>query len=155
MTNRRDMIDEALLRPGRLEVQLEISNYLKAYSFTAMNSLLIIILRFTGRRRSFTHSENTREYEKLAPDVDLKELAALTKNFSGAELEGLVRATQSSAMNRPIKASNKVTLDTNAVDYLKVTHDDFMNALASDFEPAFGVSAKLDLLTHCSDTVKK
>ena len=155
MTNRRDMIDEALLRPGRLEVQLEISNYLKAYSFTSMNSLLIIILRFTGRRRSFTHSENIREYEKLAPDVDLKELAALTKNFSGAELEGLVRAAQSSAMNRPIKASNKVTLDTNAVDYLKVTHDDFMNALASDFEPAFGVSAKLDLLTHCSDTVKK
>ena len=89
-----------------------------------------------------------REYEKLAPDVDLKELAALTKNFSGAELEGLVRATQSSAMNRPIKASNKVTLDTNAVDYLKVTHDDFMNALASDFEPAFGVSAKLDLFAQ-------
>ena len=96
-----------------------------------------------------------REYEKLAPDVDLKELAALTKNFSGAELEGLVRAAQSSAMNRPIKASNKVTLDANAADYLKVTRDDFMNALASDIEPAFGVSAKLDLLTHCSDTVKK
>jgi vesicle-fusing ATPase len=29
-----------------------------------------------------------RDYEKLGLDVDLKELAALTKNFSGAELEG-------------------------------------------------------------------
>jgi vesicle-fusing ATPase len=40
-----------------------------------------------------------REYGKLDNGVELKELAALTKNFSGAELEGLVRAAQSSAMN--------------------------------------------------------
>ena len=83
-----------------------------------------------------------REFDKLESDVDLKELAALTKNFSGAELEGLVRAAQSSAMNRPIKASNKVQLDQDAAEKLKITRNDFMNALASDIKPAFGVSAE-------------
>lgn len=126
MTNRRDMIDEALLRPGRLEVQLEIS-----------------LPDETGRLHILQiHTAKMRDYEKLGLDVDLKELAALTKNFSGAELEGLVRAAQSSAMNRPIKASNKVTLDADAAEKLRVTRDDFMNALANDVKPAFGVSAE-------------
>lgn len=44
-----------------------------------------------------------RQHGKLANDVNLEELAALTKNFSGAEIEGLVRAAQSTAMNRLIK----------------------------------------------------
>ena len=33
MTNRKDMIDEALLRPGRLEVMLEISNLNFRFSY--------------------------------------------------------------------------------------------------------------------------
>lgn len=44
-----------------------------------------------------------RQNNLLAGDVDINELAAETKNFSGAELEGLVRAAQSTAMNRHIK----------------------------------------------------
>ncbi len=44
-----------------------------------------------------------KEYGKLGTDVDLSEIASLTKNFSGAEIEGLVRAAQSSAMNRSVK----------------------------------------------------
>lgn len=88
------------------------------------------------------HTAKMREFKKLESDVDLKELAALTKNFSGAELEGLVRAAQSSAMNRPIKATNKVVLDSDAAEKLKITRTDFMNALANDIKPAFGVSAE-------------
>lgn len=46
-----------------------------------------------------------KSFDLLAPDVDIKELAAETKNYSGAELEGLVRAAQSTAMNRHIKVT--------------------------------------------------
>lgn len=46
-----------------------------------------------------------KSFNLLATDVDIKELAAETKNYSGAELEGLVRAAQSTAMNRHIKVT--------------------------------------------------
>lgn len=49
------------------------------------------------------HTAKMRQNDLLAKDVEIKELAVETKNFSGAELEGLVRAAQSTAMNRHIK----------------------------------------------------
>lgn len=49
------------------------------------------------------HTTKMRQYDLLHSDVDIKELAVETKNYSGAELEGLVRAAQSTAMNRHIK----------------------------------------------------
>ena len=38
----------------------------------------------------------------LAPDVDIPRLAEATKNFSGAELEGLVKSAASFALNRNV-----------------------------------------------------
>lgn len=49
------------------------------------------------------HTAKMRQYDLLSKDVDITELAVETKNYSGAELEGLVRAAQSTAMNRHIK----------------------------------------------------
>lgn len=58
----------------------------------------------TGRLQILNiHTAKMRQSNMLAKDVDIKELAVDTKNFSGAELEGLVRAAQSTAMNRHIK----------------------------------------------------
>ncbi|KAL7307115.1 hypothetical protein TKK_0000845 [Trichogramma kaykai] len=127
MTNRRDMIDEALLRPGRLEVQMEISLPDEHGRFQILN----------------IHTSRMRDYKKIDSDVDLKELAVLTKNFSGAELEGLVRAAQSTAMNRLIKASSKVEVDPAAMEKLMVSREDFVHALENDIKPAFGSSAEL------------
>ncbi|XP_064598208.1 vesicle-fusing ATPase-like [Liolophura sinensis] len=124
MTNRKDMIDEALLRPGRLEVQMEIS-----------------LPDEDGRVQILNiHTATMRENKKLAPDVNIAELAAVTKNFSGAEIEGLVRAATSTAMNRLIKASAKVEVDPDAPSKLLVTKQDFLNALENDIKPAFGTS---------------
>ena len=46
-----------------------------------------------------------REHNRLAKEVNLEELAARTKNFTGAEIEALVRAAQATAMNRLIKVA--------------------------------------------------
>lgn len=126
MTNRRDMIDEALLRPGRLEVQMEIGLPDEAGRLQILN----------------IHTKRMREYKKINPDVNNEELASLTKNFSGAELEGLVRAAQSTAMNRLIKAASKVEVDPEAIEKLLVCRDDFLHALNNDVKPAFGTAAE-------------
>lgn len=126
MTNRKDMIDEALLRPGRLEVQMEIGLPDEKGRLQILN----------------IHTARMRNHNKLANDVDLPELATLTKNFSGAEIEGLVRAAQSTAMNRLIKASSKVEVDPEATEKIKVCREDFLHALEYDIKPAFGTSAE-------------
>lgn len=43
-----------------------------------------------------------QEAGSLSPDVDLKELAANTTRFSGAEIAGLVRAAASYALDRTV-----------------------------------------------------
>ncbi|KAF8773663.1 vesicle-fusing ATPase 1-like [Argiope bruennichi] len=126
MTNRKDMIDEALMRPGRLEVQMEIGLPDEKGRLQILN----------------IHTAQMKKHNKMAEDVDLEELAAKTKNFSGAEIEGLVRAAQSTAMNRLIKASSKVEIDPEATEKIRVTRADFMHALEYDIKPAFGTSAE-------------
>lgn len=127
MTNRKDMIDDALMRPGRLEVQIEIS-----------------LPNEEGRVQILNiHTARMRHFKKISPDVDCRELATLTKNFSGAELEGLVRAAQSTAMNRLIKASSKVEVDPEAIEKLLVTRADFLHALEHDIKPAFGTAQEV------------
>ena len=122
MTNRKDMIDEALLRPGRLEVHMEIS-----------------LPDEDGRRQILKiHTTKMRENDKLAPDVDLQELAHVTRNFSGAEIQGLIKSASSFALQRHIKGGTVAALSDDVVD-MKIRMADFMGAL-EEVRPLFGVS---------------
>ena len=87
MTNRMDMIDEALLRPGRLEVHIEIS-------LPDEKGRVQILEIQTAKMRT---------NGVLGRDVDVRELAGKTKNFSGAELGGLVKSATSFAFGRHVK----------------------------------------------------
>lgn len=120
MTNRMDMIDEALLRPGRLEVHLEIS-----------------LPDESGRAQILKiHTTKMRKNNVLESDVDVEELAKLTKNFSGAELNGLVKAATSYAFGRHLQGGTTVKAD---VENMRVMRQDFITAL-DDVKPLFGVA---------------
>lgn len=66
MTNRKDMIDEALIRPGRLEVQMEISLPNEEGRFQILN----------------IHTARMKQFKKIDPDVDNR-VGGLQKSFAG------------------------------------------------------------------------
>ena len=89
MTNRKDMIDEAMLRPGRLEIHLEIS-----------------LPDELGRRQIFEiHTRHMRQNDLIASDVDFDVLSARTKNYTGAEIEAVCRGATSFALFKDVDMS--------------------------------------------------
>ncbi|KAJ5095335.1 hypothetical protein NUU61_004691 [Penicillium alfredii] len=141
MTNRLDMIDEALLRPGRLEVHMEIS-----------------LPDEKGRSQILKiHTEKMRTNNVMDTDVDLVEMAHLTKNFSGAEIAGLVKSASSFAFSRHVKVGTMASINDDVVN-MKVNRSDFHQAL-DEVKPAFGVSeeelsSRIQYgVIHYSDTI--
>jgi transitional endoplasmic reticulum ATPase len=86
-TNRPDIIDPALLRPGRFDRQIIVP--------TPDEKARLEVLRV-----------HTKEMP-LAKDVDIRILAKETEGFSGADLEALCREAAMNAMRKDIK-SNEV-----------------------------------------------
>lgn len=83
-TNRLEDLDEALLRPGRLELQIEIG-------LPDENDRLEI-LKLKTKRLSNS--------ELLLPDVKLEYYARETRGFSGADLENLIKQGMQSAIKQ-------------------------------------------------------
>jgi vesicle-fusing ATPase len=118
MTNRKDLMDEAILRPGRLELHVEIGLP------TEKGRLEIINI----------HTKKMSENGLLESDVDLQEIARLTKNYTGSELEALVKRASTYALNKGIDfKTQKVDLSK----YNKIAMKDFISAF-NEIKPQFG-----------------
>jgi vesicle-fusing ATPase len=121
MTNRKDLIDEALLRPGRLEVHIEIKLPTEQGRLEILN----------------IHTKSMKESNRLKPDVDLHYIATKTQNYSGAEIEGLVRNATSYAVSREMSLDTLNKKNNEPVNPI-VTRSDFERALV-EMKPNFGI----------------
>lgn len=118
MTNRKDMIDEAMLRPGRLELHVEIGLPSKEGRAQILN----------------IHTKVMKLNNKLENDINFEYIAAETKNFTGAEIETLVKRAASYALNSGIDIKNpNAPLKFDQ----KISMKDFENALL-EIKPQFG-----------------
>ena len=119
MTNRKDLIDEAILRPGRLELHIEVS-----------------LPDEKGRLQIFNiHTKKMRENKVLDDDVDLAKLAKMTKNYTGADIESMVKLACSNALSQGVNFSNS---KINFTKEHKVNMKNFEDAFA-EIQPMFGL----------------
>ncbi|MDE6764050.1 MAG: ATP-dependent zinc metalloprotease FtsH [Oscillospiraceae bacterium] len=94
-TNRKDILDPALLRPGRFDRQIVV-NYPDV----------------KGREEILkVHSKN----KPLAPDVDLKVIAKTTQQFTGADLENLLNEAALLAARHNKKAITEADIEEATV----------------------------------------
>ena len=102
-TNRLDIVDEALLRPGRFDRIIEVPNP-----------------DAKGRQHIF---EIHTKKKPLADDVDLAKLVEITDGFSGAEIAAVANRAAIAALKRYVDGS------AENVKTIKITQEDLVNAV--------------------------
>jgi len=102
-TNRVDIVDTALLRPGRFDRIIEVP-----------------LPDSKGRENIFKiHIKK----KPLAEDVNLTKLVEMTEGFSGADIEGVCNRAAMTAIKRYVNNNEKL------VKSIKITQEDLINAI--------------------------
>jgi transitional endoplasmic reticulum ATPase len=102
-TNRLDIVDEALLRPGRFDRIIEVAKP-----------------DAKGRKHIF---EIHTKKKPLASDVDLAKLVDITDGFSGAEIAAVCNRAAIVALKRHVSGQTKTLRD------IKITQQDLVDAV--------------------------
>lgn len=119
LTNRLDMIDPAILRPGRfgLHIKIDLPNT------KGRHEILLI------------HSKKLASNNLLDTNVDFIEIANATENFTGAELELLVQNTIQHVLGSQIDFNNIVET-ASKIENITIKQEDFLFNL-SQINPMF------------------
>ena len=117
-TNRPDIVDPAVLRPGRLDKIL--------YVGLPEHDDRVDILKAVTKNGS---------KPELGSDVDFSEIADLTKGYTGADLAGLVRQASLQTLKESIDR------DSDSIDDLKVCKNHFLDAIKK-LKPSVGEQVK-------------
>lgn len=114
MTNRIDLIDPALLRAGRIETHVFID-----------------LPDINARKEIFKiHMLGLSSNQMLDENLNINKFAELTENFSGAEIESVVKNASSYAIGELLQSGKS---DGNII----VTDNHFINAI-NKINPMFG-----------------
>lgn len=127
MTNRKDLIDDAILRPGRLEIQIEIT-----------------LPDEKGRNQILQIHTSEMKKSGYLKNIDLESIALMAKNFTGAEIESIVKNAVSYSISRELDPKN---LSTSKSIKPVITQQDFIKSV-NEIIPLFGSKSKeIDIIT--------
>lgn len=118
MTNRKELIDEAIIREGRIGIHIHIG--------LPDEEGRLNILKIHTAKMAFN--------QILGKNVDFLLLAQMLENYTGSEIEAVVKNASSRAISQILKDKN---YDENADLELIVDQSHFLAAL-SEITPTFG-----------------
>ena len=123
MTNRKDMIDPAVLRAGRLEVHIEVPLPDKK----GREQILNIKIKDMIKNNMISDECINR----------IPELSELTKNYTGAELESLIGYAAKYALSRNINIEDLNNISNKEEAYI-LQWTDIIRTIENDIIPQFG-----------------
>ena len=139
LTNRRELVDDAVLRPGRLEVQVEVGKpnvegraaILGIHASKMRKSGRLALLSVLGEGCAdgaaagddapLCDVDAAEDGENFCDDATFDswvlDLAAKTEGFSGAALAGVVRAAVARALDRAVSAGDPQSCRVYRTDF--------------------------------------